>query len=140
MAQTVTSSGVSVYSHAGGSYDQTAQTDIYKTNPLSGPITYLTGSADPIPPHQPGNYVVTTAGVDAMTLAAPTAGIDDGLCILVCSGSANAHTLTATGLLATGAAGTGLLTFAAFSGANCLLRAYNAKWQLISSTGITVTS
>ncbi len=133
MAQTV-------FQHSGGSYDSSSQNDIFITNPLSGPITYLTGATDPIPPHKPGNYIVTTAGVDAMTLAAPTAGIDDGLCILVCSGSANAHTLTATGLLATGAAGTGLLTFAAFSGANCLLRAYNAKWQLISSNGITVTS
>lgn len=99
----------------------------------------LSGAADAINPHVSASYIVTTAGVDAMTLAAPTAGVDDGLEIIVSSGGAHAHTITAAGLFNTGTASVNLATFAAYAGAGVQLRAYNGKWNVISSTGITFT-
>jgi hypothetical protein len=53
------------------------------------------------------------------------------------SQTANAHTITATGLLNTGSASVNVATFAAFAGANVVLMAFNGKWNVISSVGIT---
>lgn len=92
-----------------------------------------------IDPHTSANYVITKAGVLADTLAAPTATTDDGVIITITSNTAFAHTLTATGLLNTGSAAVNLATFAAFAGAGLTLRAYQAKWNVLSSTGITFT-
>ncbi len=82
-------------------------------------------------------YVITKAGVLAATLAAPTAGTDDGVEISIISATANAHTLTATGLLQTGTANVNVATFAAQAGAGLTLRAYNGKWQVVAAVGIT---
>jgi hypothetical protein len=97
----------------------------------------LTGSADVISPHAAAAYVVNTAGVDAMTLAAPTSGTDDGKVIEITSNSANAHTLTATGLLQTGSTSVNVATFAAHPGASLKLIAYGGKWNVLSQNGIT---
>lgn len=90
-----------------------------------------------IPPHTPATYVITKAGVLADTLAAPTATTDDGLIIVVTSSTANAHTITATGLLQTGTASVNLATFAAQPGAGLTLMAYQGKWNVLGSVGIT---
>ena len=82
-------------------------------------------------------YVITKAGVAAMTLAAPTAGVDDYKVIVVTSATANAHTITATNLLNTGAAANDVATFANVAGASVTLMAYNALWNVISSNQIT---
>ena len=79
-------------------------------------------------------YVITKAGVLAATLAAPAA---DNLEINIISDTANAHTLTATGLLATGSAAVDVATFAAFAGAGLTLRSYGGTWAVVSSVGIT---
>lgn len=84
-----------------------------------------------------GNYVITKAGVFAGTLAAPTAGIQDGTIVVITSGTTNAHTVTATGLFGTGAAAVNLATFAAFKGAGMVLEAYQGLWLVISSVGVT---
>lgn len=84
-----------------------------------------------------GNYVITKAGVLADTLAAPTAGTQDGTLIVLTSSTANAHTLTATGLLQTGSANVNVATFAASAGASLTLMAYNGKWIVLSSNQIT---
>lgn len=97
----------------------------------------LAGATDAIPPHGTASYVVNKAGVDAMTLAAPTATTDDGKVILVTSNTANAHTITATGLLQTGTASVNVATFAAQKGAGVQLIAYQGKWNVVSSVGIT---
>jgi hypothetical protein len=73
----------------------------------------------------------------ALTLAAPTAGTDDGLEITIFSDTANAHTLTATALLDTGTASVNLATFAAQKGAGLTLEAYNGRWKVLCSVGIT---
>lgn len=90
-----------------------------------------------IAPHTPASYVITKAGVLADTLAAPTAGTDDGIEIWIASNTAFAHTLTATGLLQTGAAAVNLATFAAFAGAGLALVAYQGKWIVRYSVGVT---
>jgi len=83
------------------------------------------------------SYVVTKAGVAALTLAAPTATTDDGVIITIFSNTAFAHTLTATGLLNTGSASVNVATFAAFAGAGLTLEAYQGKWMVISQIGVT---
>lgn len=100
-------------------------------------LVALSGTADALSPHLAHVYIVTKAGVDAMTLAAPTATTDDGIVITITSATANAHTLTATGLLQTGTANVNTATFAAQKGAGLSLMAYQAKWQVTSAVGIT---
>ena len=90
-----------------------------------------------IPAHSGHTYVITKAGVLAATLAAPTAGTDDGIEITIASTTANAHTLTATGLFQCGTASVNLATFAAQAGAGLTLMAYNGKWVVLFSVGIT---
>lgn len=126
-------------SHA-GSFDSGAAQDIIDTNPFAGPITFLTGTADAINPHVAGNYVVKTGSADAMTLTAPTAGVDDGVMIQLWSDTAFAHTLTATSLLAGGTALKTTATFPAFRGAGMTLRAMNGVWHVVSSGNGNVAS
>lgn len=99
-------------------------------------LTLLTTNGA-IAPHTIANYVITKAGVLAMTLAAPTAGTDDGLIITITSDTANAHTVTATGLFGTGTSSVNLATFAAQLGSGFAIMAYNAKWLVLYSVGIT---
>jgi hypothetical protein len=130
-----------VGNHSGGAYDTSAQQDIIDCDAFQGPLTVLSGTADVINAHVSGNYVINTGSADAMTLGAPTAGTDDNLSIVIYSNTAFAHTLTATGLLQTGQSGkTGVLTFAAFAGCGCTLRAFNGKWQVLGSQSMTYTS
>ncbi len=89
-----------------------------------------------IAPATPATYVFTKAGVLAATLAAPAVA-DNGKVIRITSATANAHTLTATGLLQTGTASVNLATFAAQPGAGLTLMAVNGKWNVLASVGIT---
>lgn len=86
-----------------------------------------------------GQSVITDAGIAVLTLAAPTTPAQDGLTMEIQSSTAFAHTLTATGLLQTGSANVNLATFAAFAGAGLNLMAFNGKWIVKSSVGITFT-
>lgn len=109
---------------------------VLQNNPTVLPQT-LSGSTDAIPPHSSTLYMVTSSGVDAMTLAAPTSGVDDGVTITVVSAGAHAHTITATGLLNTGASAVNVATFAAHAGASVELKAYQGSWYVVSQIGIT---
>lgn len=90
-----------------------------------------------VPPSVTATYVVTKAGVAALTLAAPVVTTDDGKEITITSNTANAHTLTATGLFQCGTASVNLATFAAQAGAGLTLVAYQGKWNVVASVGIT---
>lgn len=79
-------------------------------------------------PRLPGFFVITKAGVAALTLAAPTAGVDDGLEIEISSNTAFAHSITTVGLLLTASAAVNSITFPAFAGATVWLTAYQGKW------------
>lgn len=122
-----------------GAFTREAIKDIYAADPISGPITILSGTADVIPPNVGGNYIVTTGSADAMTLGAPRVGIDDNVQIAIYSDTLFAHTLTATALLANGTALKTTSTFAAFRGAGILLRAFNGVWQVLATTVAPLT-
>src|SRR3990167_5973284 len=88
-------------------------------------------------------YIITKAGVAALTLAAPVSGTasqggDDGVTITILSSTANAHTLTSTGNFGDGAGNTDLATFAAEIGAGVTLIAYGGTWIVANSVGITM--
>ena len=110
---------------------------------LAGPFVALSASGA-INPHQPGRYAITKAGVAALTLAAPTAGADDGILIEITSTTAYAHTIT------TPAAGDiqdgnnngydTVMTFNAHKGASCLLCAYQGVWYVQSEIGCALSS
>jgi hypothetical protein len=107
---------------------------------LNMPGVFLAGSADAIPAGVAATYIVKTAGVDAMTLAAPTAA-QEGNIIMIISDTTNAHTLTATSLLANGTALKTTATFPAFKGACLVLRVTNLVYTVLSngaSAGVVV--
>jgi hypothetical protein len=83
---------------------------------------------------------LSKAGVGAYTLAAPTDVTDDGLILIITSTTANAHVVTATGLIEDGVTGgsKNTATFAAFAGASITLMALGAKWHVLSSNNVTV--
>lgn len=88
----------------------------------------------------PGTVKITKAGVCAVTLAAPTAA-QDGIEIEFTSQTANAHTLTATGLINDGVTGgaKNLATFAAFAGASITLKASSLTWNVISLNAVVIS-
>lgn len=102
-------------------------------------LTAKVQAAGAIPAHVTGNYKVTAGSAQALTLAAPVATTEDGNRITVRSTSAFAHTITATGLLQTGSANVNVATFAAFAGAGLTLEAFNGKWMVVDSVGVTFT-
>ena len=88
-----------------------------------------------------GTVIFTKAGVNAMTLAAPSAG-QAGTRMTFVAGTANAHTITATGLIDDGVTGgsKNVATFAAFVGASIVLEAYNSKWVVVGAgNNVTVS-
>jgi len=116
---------------------QTATTLVFAN--ANQPGINLTGSADAINPAVPGFYVIKTAGVDAMTLVAPPASAEGNI-IEIVSDTANAHTLTATSLLAGGTALKTTGTFPAFRGAYLKLRACNGVWEVLSAGNANTSS
>lgn len=113
--------------------------DQYDVDAFSAPPTLFTGTADVINPHVAANIVIKSGSADAMTLAAPTAGVDDFLSLQIWSDTLFAHTITATSLFANGTALKTTATFAAFRGAGISLRAFNGVWQVIGNTAVTLT-
>lgn len=108
---------------------------------ISGSVTALTTNGA-INPNTAAKYAITKAGVLADTLAAPTAGSiasggDDGKVIVITSTTANAHTITATGLFQTGDTTTDVATYNAAAGATLQLMAYNGKWVVLNANGVT---
>ncbi len=89
---------------------------------------------------RPGTVVFSKAGVAAMTLAAPTAG-QENIEMVFTAGTANAHTITATGLIQDGVTGgaKNLATFAAFVGSSLTLKAVNLKWHVLSLNAVVIS-
>lgn len=87
----------------------------------------------------PGTAKLSKAGVGAYTLAAPSAG-QEGTRLVITSSSANAHVVTATGLIEDGVTGgaKNTATFAAFAGATIELVAINLKWHVVANNNVTV--
>jgi hypothetical protein len=97
-----------------------------------------------VDPHTPQVYMLNKAGVLALTLAAPTAGSDDGVLLRFISTTANAHTITtpAAGNIQDGnnSGFNTVMTFNAHIGANCTLRAHNGTWYVLSEVGCALSS
>lgn len=86
-----------------------------------------------------GTALLTKAGVGAYTLAAPTAA-QAGTRLVITNRTANAHVVTATGLLEDGVTGgaKNTATFGAFVGATISLEAIGLKWTVVSKNVVTV--
>lgn len=97
-------------------------------------------SASGIIPPVAGTAFITKATAAAMTLAAPALA-DDGAVLIITSETAAAHTVTATTLLADAVSGSPhtTATFAAFIGTSLVLMAANKLWNVVASTGVTIT-
>lgn len=82
---------------------------------------------------------ITKGSAAALTLAAPTAD-QNGTEVILVAGSAFAHVVTATGLIADGVTGgyKNTVTLGAFVGACCTLVAYGLKWIVKSKTVATI--
>jgi hypothetical protein len=121
-----------------GSGDNSAQRDVLaSTVQLPTP---LTGSADVLT--APGLFIVNSSGVDAMTLAQPTAGDqqsggDDGKTLTVIDNGGHAHTITCAtnGIINSHH----LVTFNGTIGSFVTLQAYNAVWYPLANSGVTVS-
>jgi hypothetical protein len=106
---------------------------------LGGAPLVLVGASQAIDPHTANRYMITKGSIAALTLAAPTAGADDGLAIEILSSTAFAHTVTATGLLVDGAGHVNSATFPTTTGGGGALDlvAFNGKWYVQNSQNIT---
>lgn len=118
-----------------------------------GPLTVYTGLTDALA--FPGIAVIASTDVDAATLTPPIAGPgsetaapiinstgilgQDGVRLEIISDSAHAHTVKNASDIFYDGSGTAYntLTFAAQIGANCVLRAYNGIWVILSMENVT---
>jgi len=120
----------------------TADNDVIEVQPINQAVdnSIRLAAANGAIAVTPGTVVITKTGtLAAMTLAAPTAD-QNGMILTITSGTALAHTVTATGLFEDGVTGGGknVATFAAFVGATIVLMAYNLKWHTVSLKAVTV--
>lgn len=93
----------------------------------------LSGGTDAIDPHTSATYIVDSAGVDSMTIVAPTVTTDDGKIIKFTTNTAPSHTITFTGgHLRSGSAGVTTATFAAFAGSSVQIMAWQGNWYVIA--------
>lgn len=95
----------------------------------------LSGSTDPIV--FPGGNWITTAGVDATTLATPTVTTDDGKRILVVDTSGHAHTITATANKIVPSHH--LVTFNGTAGSYVVMEAYQGLWYPLENSGVVIS-
>ncbi len=88
--------------------------------------------------------IMTKGSASAFTLAAPVAGSgaggQDGTIMRFVAGSAQAHVITATGLIQDGITGgaKNTATFGAFLGSSLTLVAYNATWYVLAKNVCTI--
>lgn len=108
-------------------------------DPMVGTLQVLTAATITVAPTS-GNYLLNGTATETVTVAAPTATIQDGTILRFSSFTAHAHVISMSGLIENGATGSpfATATLAAFPGASITFMAFNGKWLVISSVG-TVT-
>lgn len=85
----------------------------------------------------PGATFITTAGVDATTLATPTLTVDDGKRIRVVDAGGHAHTITtASGKIVPAHH---LVTFNGTAGSWVELEAYQGLWYPLGNSGVVIS-
>lgn len=121
----------------GSTVDLAAYLPVYDT--IGESITY-TSAQIAAWGNQPRDITVSKATAAAIVLVAPSKA-QDGLTLVFTSTTAAAHVITATTLLADAVSGSPhtTATFAAFIGASITLKAENGLYNVISSTGVTIT-
>ena len=115
--------------------------DFVTTNLLPNVTSYSVSGAIAVPQLAANRevfIVLNKAGVAAMTLAAPAAD-QNGLILTITSNTAQAHTVTATGLFQDGSTTTDVATFAAHPGAGFTVQAVNGKWNVTSNANASIT-
>lgn len=80
----------------------------------------------------------TVAGVIAMTLGDPTAVTDDYKVLRIINAQAQANTVTSATSFGGGGTSFDVATFDAAIGGTLSLMAYNGKWYVIGSYGVTL--
>jgi len=107
--------------------------------PLQELVTTLSGSTDAIV--FPGANYITTAGVDATTLATPVAGGpgvgDDGKLVTIVDAGGHAHTVTASANKIVPSHH--LITFGGTAGSFVTLQAFGGLWYPLANLGVTIT-
>ena len=93
------------------------------------PFTAITADGA-VTPGASASFVITKAGVAVLTLALTAV---NGVVLKITSSTANAHTITATGLFMCGTAAVNLATFPAQAGASLILQSFNSKWLVMSN-------
>jgi hypothetical protein len=96
-------------------------------------------SADGAITQKSGVVLITKGSACVITIAAPTAGADDGKELVIVSTTAFAHTVTNTspGFNNNGAS-SDVGTFGAAKGNGLSLIAYNGAWYVIGNIGVTL--
>jgi len=80
----------------------------------------------------------TVAGVMAMTLADPTATTDDFKVLHILNAQAQANTVTSATSFGGGGGGKDVATFGAAIGNTLTVMAYQGKWYVIGTYGVTL--
>lgn len=110
-------------------------------NGINGPIQHDTQvlSAAGAITIKSGIVIITASSAAALTLAAPTAGTDDGKVLIIDSTTAQAHTVTIANGLRGAGAGADVGTFGGAIGDGVALYAYNGAWYTVPGTNLNVT-
>jgi hypothetical protein len=107
--------------------------------PLQELVTTLSGSTDAIV--FPGANYITTAGIDATTLATPTAGGpgvgNDGDLVTIVDTGGHAHTVTTASNKIVPAHH--LITFGGTAGSFVTLQAFGGLWYPLANVGVTIS-
>lgn len=112
-----------------------ADSTIYGKTPV---VAVTANGAISIPTYNT-HYMITKAGVAAMTIADPTATTHDGLTLTFVATTANAHTLdnsAGSGFFSSGGATKDVATFGGAIGDGLTIIAYQGKWY-IDPRGVT---
>lgn len=106
---------------------------------IKQPVVEVTADGAIAVPLVDTKYVITKAGVAAMTIANPTAGIQDGITLTFISATASAHTLTraTTGFNDAGASGD-VATWGGAKGDGLQLTAWDGKWYVNYLRNVTL--
>lgn len=107
--------------------------------PKTQPDVTYTGSADAIDITRGDIHILNrSGGVNAATLAAPTANTDDGRIIWIVNGTTQANTIEVAGGLGGSGGSHDIITFTNVVASNATLRAYEGQWYLIGSYSASV--
>lgn len=101
-------------------------------------LTNLAGDGAITIPNASAMFYITKATAAALTIAAPTAGTDDGKELTIWSETAAAHVITSGTVGFGGKGASGTLTFGAAKGNSCKFVARNGQWWVTALNGVTI--